>query len=134
VSPVRYELWLYIPEDDILHSHRRENLKSYIITSCWQQLDLHASYNDTFHILVSGSEISNLALFVTSSKTFQLSSLWSSGQNFLATNRKIPGLISDDTTIFCCVVGPKPGPLSLVRIIEELLEGNNSGSGIELRK
>jgi hypothetical protein len=29
VSPVRYELGFYIPEDDILHSHCRENLKSY---------------------------------------------------------------------------------------------------------
>jgi hypothetical protein len=29
VSPVKYELDFYIPEDDILHSHRRENLKSY---------------------------------------------------------------------------------------------------------
>jgi hypothetical protein len=28
VSPVRYEFGLYIPEDGILHSHRRENLKS----------------------------------------------------------------------------------------------------------
>jgi hypothetical protein len=30
VSPVRYEMGFYIPEDDILYSHRRENLKSYI--------------------------------------------------------------------------------------------------------
>jgi hypothetical protein len=30
VSPVKYELGFYIPEDDILHSHRRENLKPYI--------------------------------------------------------------------------------------------------------
>jgi hypothetical protein len=30
VSPVRYELGFYIPEDGILHSHRRENLKPYI--------------------------------------------------------------------------------------------------------
>jgi hypothetical protein len=30
VSPVKYELGFYIPEDDILLSHRRENLKSYI--------------------------------------------------------------------------------------------------------
>jgi hypothetical protein len=30
VSPVRYELSFYIPEDDNLHSDRRENLKSYI--------------------------------------------------------------------------------------------------------
>jgi hypothetical protein len=32
VSPVRYELGFYISEDGILHSHRRENLKSYIVT------------------------------------------------------------------------------------------------------
>jgi hypothetical protein len=30
MSPVRYEVGFYIPEGDILHSHRRENLKSYI--------------------------------------------------------------------------------------------------------
>jgi hypothetical protein len=30
VSPVKYKLGFYIPED-ILHSHRRENLKSYSI-------------------------------------------------------------------------------------------------------
>jgi hypothetical protein len=29
MSSVKYELGFYIPEDDILHSHRRENLKSY---------------------------------------------------------------------------------------------------------
>jgi hypothetical protein len=28
---VKYELGFYIPADDILHSHRRENLKSYIL-------------------------------------------------------------------------------------------------------
>jgi hypothetical protein len=26
---VKYELGFYIPEDDIIHSHRREHLKSY---------------------------------------------------------------------------------------------------------
>jgi hypothetical protein len=31
VSPVKYELGLCIPEDGILHSHRRENLKSYVV-------------------------------------------------------------------------------------------------------
>jgi hypothetical protein len=35
VSPVRYELGLSIPEDDILHSHCRENLKSYIAITGW---------------------------------------------------------------------------------------------------
>jgi hypothetical protein len=29
--PVRYELGFYIPEDDILHSHCRENPRSYIV-------------------------------------------------------------------------------------------------------
>jgi hypothetical protein len=29
VSPVKYELGFYIPEDDTPHSHRRENVKSY---------------------------------------------------------------------------------------------------------
>jgi hypothetical protein len=31
VSPVKYEQGFYIPEDDILHSHLRENLKSYTV-------------------------------------------------------------------------------------------------------
>jgi hypothetical protein len=30
VFPVRYELGFYIPEDDILHSHRGENLTPYM--------------------------------------------------------------------------------------------------------
>jgi hypothetical protein len=29
VSPVKYKMGFYIPGDEILHSHRRENLKSY---------------------------------------------------------------------------------------------------------
>jgi hypothetical protein len=38
MSPVRYELGFYIPEDDILHSHCRENIKSYkALTSCAMQ-------------------------------------------------------------------------------------------------
>jgi hypothetical protein len=31
VSHVKYELGVYIPDDDILHSQRRENFKSYLI-------------------------------------------------------------------------------------------------------
>jgi hypothetical protein len=31
VPPVKYELGCYIPEDGILHSHRRENLKYYTV-------------------------------------------------------------------------------------------------------
>jgi hypothetical protein len=32
---VKYELRLHIPEDGILHSHRRENLKSYVALTGW---------------------------------------------------------------------------------------------------
>jgi hypothetical protein len=48
--PVRYELGFYIPEDGILHSHRREYLKSYIqgfiraIANSEREC-----YNDEFH-------------------------------------------------------------------------------------
>jgi hypothetical protein len=35
VSPVKYELEFYIPEDDVLHSHVRENLKSYLALTVW---------------------------------------------------------------------------------------------------
>jgi hypothetical protein len=35
MSLVRYELGFHILEDDILDSHRRENLKSYIALIGW---------------------------------------------------------------------------------------------------
>jgi hypothetical protein len=35
MSSVKYELGFYIPEDDILHRHCRENLKSYIALTGW---------------------------------------------------------------------------------------------------
>jgi hypothetical protein len=35
MSPVRYDLGSYIPEDGTLHSHRRENLISYIALTGW---------------------------------------------------------------------------------------------------
>jgi hypothetical protein len=37
VSPVKYEQGFYIPEDDILHSHRREYLKSYKVEYQWSR-------------------------------------------------------------------------------------------------
>jgi hypothetical protein len=35
MSSVKYEMCIYIPEDGILHSHRRENLISYIALAGW---------------------------------------------------------------------------------------------------
>jgi hypothetical protein len=40
VSPVKYGLGLYIPEDDILHSHRREHLKSYTLQKVLKSTEL----------------------------------------------------------------------------------------------
>jgi hypothetical protein len=37
VSPVKYELGSYIPEDAILHSHRGEHHKSYRTVPAWAQ-------------------------------------------------------------------------------------------------
>jgi hypothetical protein len=37
VSPVKYEMGFYIPEEDILHSHSRGNLKSYILNKNFGQ-------------------------------------------------------------------------------------------------
>jgi hypothetical protein len=48
VSPVRYEPGLYIPEDGILHSHRRENLKSYRIVE---------SFTSYFTVIVINSSV-----------------------------------------------------------------------------
>jgi hypothetical protein len=35
MSSLRYELGIYIPENDILHSSHHENLKSYIKLTGW---------------------------------------------------------------------------------------------------
>jgi hypothetical protein len=56
--------------------------------------------------------------------------LWSSGQ-FLATDPEVPGSISGTTRFFWELVGLERGPLSLVSTIEELLDRNSSGSGLE---
>jgi hypothetical protein len=56
VSPVRYELGVYIPEDDILHSQSHVDLKCYILSwmlsgaaiffkQVFWKLDLHSSLN-----------------------------------------------------------------------------------------
>jgi hypothetical protein len=37
VSPVKYEMGFYVPEDGILHIHRRENFKSYTAFTAWAQ-------------------------------------------------------------------------------------------------
>jgi hypothetical protein len=38
--PVRYKVGFYISEDDILHIHRNESIKSYIMPKLDQQLQI----------------------------------------------------------------------------------------------
>jgi hypothetical protein len=49
------------------------------------------------------------------------------------TDPEVPGSIPGSATFFLEVVGLERGPLSLVRIIEELLERRSGGSGLENR-
>jgi hypothetical protein len=53
---------------------------------------------------------------------------------FLATDPQVPGSIPGATGFFCEVVGLERGPLILVSTIEELLERNSTGSGLESRE
>jgi hypothetical protein len=57
--------------------------------------------------------------------------LWSSGQSSWLRPRS-PGFDFRRYQIFCVAVALKRGPLSLVRIMEELLQRKNSGSGLEI--
>jgi hypothetical protein len=62
VSPVRYELGFYIPEDGILHRHSREIFKHYIALTDWAldrrrnvsqmryELDIYIPEDCIFHI------------------------------------------------------------------------------------
>jgi hypothetical protein len=49
VSPVKYELGFYISEDNILHSHCRENFKSYQLSLGFRPPQ---ELNHRFHIAV----------------------------------------------------------------------------------
>jgi hypothetical protein len=55
VSPVRYELGFYIPEDDMLHSDCREHLKSYfvVVVSIFSVLPVVVSFIVVFCVLCS---------------------------------------------------------------------------------
>jgi hypothetical protein len=58
VSPVKYELGFYIPEDVIVLSNFRENLRSYIALSGWTLLQRRnvtpVKYELGFYIVEDG--------------------------------------------------------------------------------
>jgi hypothetical protein len=49
---------------------------------------------------------------------------------FLAANPEVPGSIAWAVRFFCVTVGLQRGPLSLMRINEELTERKIGGSGL----
>jgi hypothetical protein len=53
MSPVKYKLGFYIPEDTILHSHCRKSLKSYLVSQSWYwcELTLLQPSNDVMVLL-----------------------------------------------------------------------------------
>jgi hypothetical protein len=58
VSPLRYELGFYIPEDDILHSHRCENLTPHIFKN-----KIHCSRPDAAGLRLPTKQIRRTATF-----------------------------------------------------------------------
>jgi hypothetical protein len=68
VSPVKYELGFYIPEDDILHSYRREHLKSYIVLPFRAQWLVYVP-----PALTSNSSSVNRTVFITETQCVFLS-------------------------------------------------------------
>jgi hypothetical protein len=61
VSPVRYELGFCIPEDFILHSHRREDLKAYMYCRLFNRFDsLHVCGSGTLYQLSHEGRLSDV--------------------------------------------------------------------------
>jgi hypothetical protein len=101
VSPVKYELSFYIPEDDILHSHRRENLKYYIVSSTssrfqWPQEDKAPLRSATVpcrrqsHLLASGTVAICLRTVPTLPQTERHVCLHICGGNSVSGNWLVP--------------------------------------------
>jgi hypothetical protein len=68
VSPVRYELGFYISEDGILHSHRRENLKSYTVFLYGEAThrNIHLVFlSSVRRLLVAACVVPSAPIFVT---------------------------------------------------------------------
>jgi hypothetical protein len=64
VSPVKYELGSYIPEDDVLHSHCRVNLKSYILPSSCLEIPQRPSVKcrgASLHSILAATECTDSA-------------------------------------------------------------------------
>jgi hypothetical protein len=75
VPPVRYELSFYVPEDSILHSYRRANIKSYIALTSLPlegrrnvfpvRYDMGSDIQKPAFFTVAAAKTSDLAYYVT---------------------------------------------------------------------
>jgi hypothetical protein len=93
VSPVKYELGFCIPEDDILHSNRRENFKSYVAITGWTlqrrrevspmkyELGFYISEDGILHSHVVAKYRTNSALALYSSVSVDLEMAQSEDRN-----------------------------------------------------
>jgi hypothetical protein len=66
VSPVKYELGFYIPQDDILHCHRREIIESqhFIYINLAHSLIFMHSKQNVFHVFSAHFLVSDSVAFV----------------------------------------------------------------------
>jgi hypothetical protein len=69
VPPVKYERGFYIPEDDILHSPRRENLKSYTGEKCLPVPEIQAESSCSTRSLVCLVSVIQVTAVAASSPT-----------------------------------------------------------------
>jgi hypothetical protein len=65
VSPVKYELGFYIPEDGTLHSHRHENLKSHIATYIYDACFICTKYVEAYGVPKNRYRIAALILYIS---------------------------------------------------------------------
>jgi hypothetical protein len=154
VFPVRYELAFYIPED-ILHCHRRGNLRSYkvrfrpqngakgfvclldgavklLCKTAWRQNSRNAFGRCGQQLFLASDYILHRNKTLTQPFFFYhliicyLSSILSSWLQAQRSRVPFQGVPN-----FLVAVGPVRAPLSLVRLNEELFEKNISGSVLE---
>jgi hypothetical protein len=64
VSPVKYKLGFYIPEDGMNHNHHCENLKSYIVLKVCVSVISHQLTNTVDSLVFTGIFSNNLKISV----------------------------------------------------------------------
>jgi hypothetical protein len=108
VSPVKYELGSYIPEDDILDSHHRENLKSYILFICCERITTFetAQYNNLPNPLLYLEYLVHICMILYNVTSTNTCSLWYGRQRSADNTSNNPEL-QDSAQLGSARLGPR---------------------------